>query len=93
MSKHDSFQLELFAQQAFENIERRLPKSDWLSVAEVACAFDRSVTVVYAWIEQGSILNFRGSDSGANQIFRPSVIAFAKQRLGITDMKQTAQEE
>jgi hypothetical protein len=70
---------------ALEAIERRLPRKDWIPVSDVATAFDRSVATVYNWIEEGLVTDF---DSGsckrsAYLIYRPSVIALAKSRLGI----------
>lgn len=85
----DPIQLSLFPEShpesALEAIERRLPKRDWVSVSDVAGAFDRSVATVYNWIEEGLVTDF---DSGSCQrsaylIYRPSVIALAKSRLGI----------
>ena len=84
-------QLELFAHDALDAIDRRLPRGDWVTVSDVASAFNYSVTVVYSWMDEGLVVVFRGTDNGSHKIFRPSVMAFARKRLGIVE-KQKKEE-
>ncbi|MFH0878573.1 MAG: helix-turn-helix domain-containing protein [Lentisphaerota bacterium] len=77
-------------QMAFDLIESKLPKSDWIKVSDVATAFNLSVAAIYNWIEEGHITSFNSGtpDRASHMIFRQSVLFFAKQRLGIVETKK-----
>jgi hypothetical protein len=69
-----------------EAIERKLPRADWVSVSDVAISINVSVTTVYSWLDEGLIQHVNASANKDRQyyrIYRPSVIAFFKARLGI----------
>ena len=65
-------------------IEAKLPKSDWVTVSNVALAGNISVGLVYAWIEEGLIeaVNVGVPGRSYYKIYRPTVIAFYHKRLG-----------
>jgi hypothetical protein len=67
-----------------ETIDAKLPRRDWISVSDVAIAANVSVTLVYAWIDEGLVQSVNvGATKSYHRIFRPSVIKFYQSRLGI----------
>jgi len=67
------------------SLEAKLPQREHISVSDVAIAANVSVTLVYAWIEEGLIEAVNIGTGGKNfwKVYRPSVVAFYRKRLGM----------
>ncbi len=81
---------------AYESVVKRIPPQEWLSPSDVATAYDRSLAMIYRWIEEGSIFarsDAGGSKNSAWRIYRPSVIAFAKKQFGIEETETTGTQK
>jgi hypothetical protein len=76
-------------------IDGRLPRGDYVSVSDVASAFDVCCNTVCAWIEAGefhraaglsepAVMNLGAASAPRYRIARPSVIRFFMIRAGLT---------